>query len=287
MVETGGAGGLGRFGLGPNGHLGWKKRIARDMKQLVFFALASLLMCPALAEGLSAKNAAGERLATIVETPPGDGPFPAVVLAPGQGYHMSLPALEKTAQALVNQGIAVVRFNWAYFTAQPRRQPSEDLSLELQDLQAVIAATRAHPKVLAGSITVGGKSLGSLVAWQAFRRDPELKSVLLLTPVCSRATKGVSDAVSEAEQNYPGFRTEVRPSLWVSGNKDPFCPSVVLYSFVAFSKSVARVAIVGGDHSYEDRTLPAPEAEVARQRNLAVVGALAAGFVGELARGRT
>jgi hypothetical protein len=43
------------------------------------------------------------------------------------------------------------------------------------------------------------------------------------------------------------------------------------------------VAIVGGDHSFENRALPPAAAEAARSRNLAAVAALALAFVAETA----
>lgn len=241
----------------------------------------ALLVHAARAEELSTLDASGTRLAIVADFPPGDGRHPAIVLAPGQGYHMALPAMEATAKALVGQGIAVFRFNWAYFTAQPRGEPSDDLSRELRDLQAVLAVARQHPKVAATRLAVGGKSLGSIVAWRAFTTEAQLRSALLLTPVCSRVPKGETLPRSEAPENYPGLVAERRSSLWIAGDKDPLCAPTVLYGFAATGPGTARVAIVGGDHGYEDRALPAAAAEAARTRNLSAVSALAAGFVAE------
>jgi predicted alpha/beta-hydrolase family hydrolase len=234
-----------------------------------------------LAEPISVATSGGGKISVIADFPTGDGKHPAIVLAPGQGYHMTLPAMESTAKALVEQGIAVFRFNWTYFSAEPRGQPSEDLSKELQDLQAVLAAARKHPRVLVQSVSVGGKSLGSIVAWRAFAADPQLRSALLLTPVCSRVPKGETKPKSEAKENYAGFDAERRPSLWISGDKDPLCAAPVMYSFAATSPGAARVAFVGGDHGYEDRLLPKPAAEAASKRNLAAVSVLSASFVAE------
>lgn len=249
---------------------------------LCFALVASAMLClAARAEELSAIGGSGARLHIEAEFPAGDGPHPALVLAPGQGYHLALPAMASTARALVAQGIAVFRFDWAYFSAEPRGTPSDDLARELQDLQAVLALARRHPRVAAARLSVGGKSLGSLVAWNAFRADPQLRSVLLLTPLCSRVPEGQTLPRPELVENYPGFEAERRPSLWIAGDRDPRCAPTVLYGFAARSTGAARVALVGGDHGYEDRTLPAAAAEAALKRNLAAVSALAAGFVAE------
>jgi len=196
---------------------------------------------------------------------------------------MNLPALEATTHSLTEQGIAVFRFNWAYFTAQPKGQPSEDLSKELKDLQAVLSVARKHPKVLAQNLSVGGKSLGSIVAWRALAADSSLRSALLLTPICSRVPKGETLPRSETQENYPAFETERRPTLSISGDRDPLCAPSVLYRLAAASAGAARVAIVGGDHSYENRALPPPAADATRIRNIAAVSAIAASFVAEAA----
>lgn len=259
----------------------------RLSKFITCLLLSSVVTQLALAETVAVTTANGAQLAVIADFPPGEGKYPAIVLAPGQGYHMSLPAMEATARALTEQGIAVFRFNWAYFTALPQGQPSGDLSKELQDFQAVLAAARRHPKVVAQNLSVGGKSLGSLVAWRAFAADLQLRSALLLTPVCSRVPKGETSPRSEAKQNYPGLEEETRLTLLIVGDRDPLCAPSVLYAHLAASDGpvarVARLAIVGGDHGYEDGRLPGAAAQAALKRNLAALSSLSASFVAEAA----
>jgi predicted alpha/beta-hydrolase family hydrolase len=253
----------------------------RLSKFIVGLLSTTLIAHAALAENMVVVNAEGLRLSVIADFPSGDGKFPAIVLAPGQGYHMNLPAMDATARSLAEQGIAVFRFNWAYFMAEPKGQPSDDLSKELQDLQAVLAAARKHPKVIAQNLSVGGKSLGSVVAWRAFGADTQLRSALLLTPICSRVPKGATLPRSEAKENYPGFEIERRPTLSISGHRDPLCAPSILYGLAGSSAGTARVAIVGGDHGYENRALPPAAAEAARKRNLVAVSVLASSFVAE------
>lgn len=257
------------------------RRIVRILVLALGLAAAHL----AAAENLSVSTSDGRAVAVVADFPPGGGRFAAVVLAPGQGYHMALPAMEATSQALVAQGLAVFRFNWAYFSTEPRGRPSADLSKELLDLQAVMALARGHAKVAPDQLIVGGKSLGSLVAWRALATDRQLRGALLLTPVCSRLERGETTPRAEALQNYPGFADEQRPSLWVSGHKDPLCAAPLLYGFAAGSRA-ARVAIVGGDHGFEDRSLPPAAGDSFRTRTLAAVSAVAAAFAVELSGGR-
>jgi len=251
-------------------------------KFIALFALAAACAQGALAQSTTIFSADGTRLTAVIDLPAGDAKVPAVVLAPGQGYHMALPAMEATARALTEQGVAVFRFNWAYFTAEPKGQPSPGLAKELQDLQAVLATAKSHPRVLPQGLAVGGKSLGSVVAWRALAADKSLRGALMLTPVCSRVPKGDSAPKPEAKENYPGLELEQRPTLWISGDRDPLCAPSVLYGFAMANAQAARVAIVGGDHSYENRTLEPAPAEAALKRNLAAVSVLSASFISEL-----
>ncbi|MFY8116792.1 MAG: hypothetical protein ACOVLH_03225, partial [Roseateles sp.] len=108
---------------------------------------------------------------------------------------------------------------------------------------------------------------------------------LLLTPVCSRKPAGQNLPVSEAQKNYAGLAQETRPSLWIAGNKDPLCDSAMLYDFVGTARTgTVRLAVVSGDHGFEDKSLPPMLAEATRQRTLSAVNALALDFVAEFAR---
>jgi predicted alpha/beta-hydrolase family hydrolase len=224
----------------------------------------------------------GAAIEVVADFPAGSGPFPAIVLASGRGYHLAMPALAQTAKRLVEHGVAVFRFNWAFFTADAKAgQPSADLSNELEDMQTVLKIARTEPRVAKTKLSVGGKSLGSLVAWQAFTKDKSLRCGLFLTPICSRLKDGQSAPVAEADENYPGIALEHRPLLFVSGDQDPGCSLAILYRFVATAAGNARVAIVGGDHGYENRKLTGPAFEADRMRSINLVALSAAGFVVE------
>ena len=153
------------------------------------------------------------------------------------------------------------------------------MSLELEDLSAVVAVAQADPRVDRARLSVGGKSLGSLVAWRAFSSDKSLKSGLFLTPICSRATAGQSAPTPVAEQNYPGISSEHRPIAFILGDRDPLCAPPVLYRFAANAAGPARVAVVGGDHGFENRLLPGAAADQARDRNIQAVAQLAVIFI--------
>jgi predicted alpha/beta-hydrolase family hydrolase len=254
------------------------------LKLLICITSLFLASQAARADGLTVIGSDGAQLSIVADFPAGEGKYPTIVLAPGQGYHMALPAMEAVARSFNEQGIAVFRFNWAYFTRVPKGQPSNDLSTELQDLRAVLEVARKHPKVDTKNLSVGGKSLGSLVAWRALATDSQLRSALLLTPICSRLQKGETEPRSEALQNYPSVDSERRPTLWISGNSDPLCTSSILYRLAETSKGSARVAIVAGDHSFENHSLSTTDALPAHTKNLAAVSLLSANFIAEISR---
>jgi hypothetical protein len=232
------------------------------------------------AEALKLTTPRGAVVEVIAELPPGSGPFPALILAPGQGYHMNLPAIEQPAKRLLAQGVAVYRFNWAYFSrTSPGGSPSDDLSTEIEDLASVIARVRSEPRVDQRKISVGGKSLGSVVAWRVLREDKSLRSGLFLTPICSSLPKGATQPISEADENYPGLSTEQRRVTFIAGDRDPLCSPGVLYRFAASSVAPIRVAVVGGDHGFGNRALQGVIAEAALARNIESVSVLATSFI--------
>jgi predicted alpha/beta-hydrolase family hydrolase len=243
-------------------------------------ALMLALAPPVNAESQTARTPRGATLQVQADFPTGPGPFPAVVLASGTGYHMALPVLEQSARRLNAAGVAVYRFNWAYFSEQGKSgRPSDDLGQEMEDFASVLALARADARVDKSRISVGGKSMGSVVAWRAFRADSTLRSGLFLTPICSRQAKDEATPRAVADANYPGMAEETRPMSFIAGDRDPLCAPAFLYRFAASNAGgKARVAVVGGDHSF------APQAaadEPALARNVAAATRAAADFIAE------
>ena len=234
-------------------------------KVLFGLLLATACMISHAADNALLQTQRGATVEIRAEFPKGNGPFPAVILAPGQGYHMDLPILQEAAERLVADGFAVYRFNWAYFTRDPKQgEPSEDLSLEVEDMATVLAAARSDKRVDASRISAAGKSLGSMVAWRLFRREPGLHKGVFLTPVCVN-DDGKPDPQA-AFVNYPGSAEEKRPVAFVSGDHDPLCANAALYDFAVRSGGQMRVAVVSGDHVFGTPTHAA--ADEARTRSV-------------------
>ena len=251
--------------------------------RLAPFILASIsFTVPAFANTNNTTTPRGTQLEIAAEFPSGSGPFPAIVLAPGQGYHLAMPALQQTAKQLLAHGIAVYRFNWTYFTKDPKDgKPSTDLSKELEDLHTVLRIARTEPRVAKDKLSIGGKSLGSVVAWKAFALDRSLRSGVFLTPVCSRLLAGQTQPTDFSDGNYPGITTERRPMLFIVGDQDPLCAPSVLYSFAARAAGKARVVIVGGDHSFGNKALDGQAFDLALDRNIHLLSLTGASFVVE------
>ena len=224
-----------------------------SMKYLDWFA-ALTLSCAVF---VNACHATVSTLATprgavvemLVDMPEGTGPHAVLILAPGQGYHARLPLMERLSKDLVERGVAVVRFNWAYFVKDAKTgKPSDDLSLETEDMQTVLAATKKLPRIDAKRVAVGGKSLGSLVSWRVFRDDVAIRAAVLLTPVCvDYQTESLGDATLK---NYPSLSANTRPLLLVSGDEDPLCPNRFLYGAAQSVAAGARVIVSGGNHNF-------------------------------------
>jgi dienelactone hydrolase len=162
----------------------------------------------------------GEPIELLVDTPPrrGNASLPAVVLAPGAGYHMRLPVLESLTRALVKQGVVVYRFNWAYFVKDPQKgTSSKDRAAEIEDMTTALEIARRDPAVDRTRIALAGKSLGSIIAWRVLRAQPDLRGALLLTPVCS----STPNKTVVPDSNYPEVPQETRKSATGRGDGRP------------------------------------------------------------------
>lgn|GEM_PF-429075 len=211
-------------------------------------AISALLAgVPATAtDSIQVETPRGAIIEVIAEKPDGEGPFPAVILGSGSGYHARLPILERTAQALLEKGIAVYRVDWAYRVAgTPFNDQPRDKKAEIEDLHTALDYARADPQVDNSRIALAGKSLGSVIAWQLLRVAPEVKGAILLTPVCDPA-----EDPEAPDLFYPALGDEDRPRLWILGDVDPVCPVTVLQQYIAAGGKGDRIAIISGDHSY-------------------------------------
>jgi dienelactone hydrolase len=177
----------------------------------------------------------------LIDLPEDGGSFPAILLAPGAAFHMTMPLFERLVTAANDQGIAVVRFNWS----KAMRNESfnfEDLSEETSDLEEALNATKANPAIDAGRIVLIGKSLGTLVGYAKFAETPEMIGAVLLTPICQDP--------GSLQANYAGLENEQRPMALVLGDVDPLCPAEKFAIETSDLPDNIDATLVAGDHAF-------------------------------------
>lgn len=207
----------------------------------------------------------GAKLKAFIHLPASDTPAPAVVIGPGQGYHMDLPLVKTLAEKVAGLGYAAIRFNWNYHTEGGR--PSADLSSELEDFAAAVNFAKAHEKIDAEKIIVAGKSLGTFLAYRHFKTDSSVRGLALLTPVCTwrwdDEGNELEEPIATGAENYPTLPQSDRPVVVALGNRDPICSVPMMYDFLKDSNGNVATLVLEGDHSmnighwsdpaYEDR----------------------------------
>ncbi len=247
------------------------------MKPVLFSLIAAILLPHAAAAATAARASAvplmvdGAPLQAVVGHPTGRARAPAVVIAPGQGYHMDLPLTRGLFDGAVAAGFVAARFNWRYYASQG--EPSEDLAAEVADMQAVLDQLKRDPRVDPQRIFVAGKSLGTLVAYRVLRQNPDLRGALLLTPLFREKASHARD--------YPGLAGLDRPVVFLAGDQDQgLCQLPLMYAALAGVKApLAKAVVVAGNHSLEI----APRGDAANGPNLAVAMAIAVHWLGVLA----
>lgn len=247
------------------------------MIRLSLFLALFILPAMAHAEDLELTAPRGARIQVSVSVPDGrPGKAPALVLAPGQGYHMDLPLLKDLAAAAAARGVIVFRFNWSYFTSKPQGEPSEDLGREVEDMQTVVDFAKKDPRVDPAKIVVAGKSLGTLVSYSIFHKDPSFRGLVLLTPLC---TDPDANGKPIGNESYPGFASDARPVHLTLGNADGLCQIPALYEFLKDTKGNVSVSVFAGGHSLTFGN-PGDPANAGRDaRNIAAAVAASAQWV--------
>ncbi len=89
-----------------------------------------------------------------------------VLLAHGAGAPMDAPFMNRLAEALAAEGLAVARFEFGYMAARRtsgKKTPPPEAGKLVGEYRAAIDAVLAAPEA-AGRILIGGKSMGGRVA---------------------------------------------------------------------------------------------------------------------------
>lgn len=159
--------------------------------------------------------------AGVLDTPDGS-PLALIVLGHGAGGNAQSPRLRAIAEALVERGMAVFRFDFFYRRVGksiPDRMP---LLLECYRAAADAARTQLSvPVLVLGGHSMGGR-VGSMLAAEGYACDGLLLLSYPLHP------PGKPDQLRDAHLS----RIEV-PTLLFSGTNDPFCTRDLMEAVLA------------------------------------------------------
>jgi len=181
----------------------------------------------------------------LVYPPPAPArPLATLILAHGAGASQSSAFMVDFAQGLARRGCHTVTFNFPYME-QGRRLPDRAPTLEAC-FRDVIATIRARADLAAGSLVIGGKSMGGRIASHL-------------------ASQGVAQLAGVVALGYPlhppgrpdrpraAHLARIRqPILVVQGSRDAFGTPEELRSTLEPLGAAATLHIVeGGDHSFK------------------------------------
>jgi uncharacterized protein len=170
-------------------------------------------------------------------------PVATVVIAHGAGAGMDHPFLAGFSRAMNDEGIATLRFNFAYLE-NGRRSPDPEGLLREAWLAAFAAATA---RAKGEPVWAGGKSLGGRIASMVVADGmPAAGLVFLGYPL---HPPGRPERIRDAHLY------EIRvPMLFLEGTRDPFATTDLLAAVIAkLGKRATLIPIEGGDHSFNVR----------------------------------
>jgi len=131
-------------------------------------------------------KAAGIQLAATLTTPPGAGPFPAVLLICGSGPHDRDESLQGhrpflvLADYLTRKGIAVLRADKRGFGESTGDNASATMTDFATDAEAGVAYLKTRTEVDSHRIGLVGHSEGAIVAPMVATRNPDVAFLVLM-----------------------------------------------------------------------------------------------------------
>lgn len=174
------------------------------------------------------------RLAGRLATPPGVGPFPAVVFVHGLGSSKESPRNVVIAEALVDAGLAAVLFDLSGH-GESDTDTREGNQAYADDLQAVFNWAEQQPELDRERLAVAGSSLGAVISMQAAIEGRIRPRTMVL-----RAPPAESG-------QFAGLET---PCLVLVGSNDPLLSQV---KDGAARSAGARLSVVeGAGHLFEE-----------------------------------
>jgi uncharacterized protein len=167
-----------------------------------------------------------------------------LILGHGAGADQMSSFMRLFADGLSQRGFDVMTFNFIY-KEQRRGAPDQKAKLE-SCYQAAIEAARAHPKLKANRLLIGGKSMGGRIASQvAAAGAGDLAGLVFLGYPLHPPGK--------PEQLRAAHLKDVRaPMLFIQGSRDSFGTGDEIRTVIKESKLNATLHLIdGGDHSFK------------------------------------
>ena len=167
-----------------------------------------------------------------------------LILGHGAGADQTSGFMVAFANALAERGIDIVTFNFLYAELR-HRIPDPNARLE-NCWRAVIEIVRSRITSHAGSLAIGGKSMGGRIASQ----------------VAAGEGRGLAGLVFLGYPLHPPGRPDrlraahlgdvKAPMLFVQGTRDPFGTPAELQPIISQLDPAAELFVVeGGDHSFK------------------------------------
>ena len=175
----------------------------------------------------------GVRLAVVLSTPGGAGPFPMVVFVHGLGSGKDSPRNVVIAEHLLDAGFATILFDLSGHGESTRDPRGSEAFID--DLEAVYLWALQQPEVDSSRTGIAGSSLGAVVAVDAVRAGRVVPRALVLR------------APPVDEGDLAGLTV---PSLVLVGAHDPLLPGV--RAAATHCAAVTLSVVPGADHLFEE-----------------------------------
>jgi predicted alpha/beta-hydrolase family hydrolase len=189
-------------------------------------------------------------------TPRGSNPRPSpiLVLAPGQACSAKTEILDTIVERAKASGYATLRFQWTYCRDASAGLPSPFFVDEIEDLETALSFVKNDASLDQDQIVLGGKTQGSFVAYRVFLRQPIIRALALITPVCTYTVDNDNQPlpapIKVGDENYPYLNLQRRPILMLAGSKDKSCLISVLDEILGETSPNVEKKIVEGDHAF-------------------------------------
>ncbi|MBV9120405.1 MAG: dienelactone hydrolase family protein [Chloroflexi bacterium] len=164
----------------------------------------------------------------------------AAVICHGAGRGLDTPLLEETARRLAAVGCCALRWNFGYMGV--RAAPSSGAKREREELRSAMDFMQDR-----GPLVLIGKSFGARVSTYVAAGRDDVRGLVYFGLPLHAPGKPLSsrDWSHMAELNAP--------MLFLTGNRDGFCPQDDLVEVQKLVRTPFESHIVPGDHSFKPR----------------------------------